>query len=126
MIIPNRKISEVILEFGAPLLDELPASKDRFELESAIKLVVAAWNAVILDQQQKTRLYEDELLKAIKPMPEGFSSMVKLLFKRKRREYGSDPRTVGHYEVVDRDGVLTLKAESKVDIEKIDAGVMVH
>ena len=67
-MIPSRKISETILEFGDPVLQELPESATKEDFEAVMLLVVSAWNAVVLDEWNKTRKFEKEFIKArIKP-----------------------------------------------------------
>jgi len=111
MSIPDRKISEVILEFGDPVLEALDQD-DRFEMESALRFIITVWNAVRLDQHEKSRHNEDQLLKALKSSTYGFYKIAQKLIKRKKRKYSFDPRTVGHYELVERDGGLVLRAEA--------------
>lgn len=125
-MIPNRKISEVILEFGDPLLEELSEDHDKIELEGMLRLIILTWNAVTLDQWHKTRNNEDELLKALREAPAGFQTITKKLIKRKKRKYSSDPRAVGNYSVVEKDDGYSLRAEAKLSVEHVDAGDVVH
>jgi hypothetical protein len=115
--VSERKISEVILEFGEPVLDQLDLD-DKFEMESAIRLLVTIWNAVALDHHEKTRHYEDQMLKLLEETPGEFDKIAHKLIKRKKRKYSSDPRTVGHYEIVERDGGLVLRAEAHLPGEE--------
>jgi len=76
-MIPNRKISETILEFGDPILEELPENASKEEMEAAMRLIVSAWNAVVLDDWNKTREFEKAFLKAlIVSVPPGISPLV--------------------------------------------------
>jgi len=117
MNIPDRKISEVILEFGEPMLGQLDMT-DKFEMESAVRLLITIWNAVALDQQLKTRHYEDQMMKLLEETAGDFDGIARKLIKRKKRKYSSDPRTVGHHEIVMRDGGLILRAEAHLPEQK--------
>lgn len=59
--IPTRKISETLLEFAEPLLQQLPNEYPKAELDAAIKLAICVWNACALDQWHKTTEYTDAL-----------------------------------------------------------------
>lgn len=124
-MIPNRKISETILEFGNPILEELPEHASKEEMEAAMLLIVSAWNAVVLDDWKKTREYEKAFLKALMPIPKEFESIPRKLIKRKKRRYSSDPRAVGNYWVIEKNGELVFRAEARLDLQGVEGiGVM--
>ena len=124
-MIPNRKISETILEFGEPILEELPENASKEEMEAAMRLIVSAWNAVVLDDWNKTREFEKAFLEALIPMPKEFESIPKKLIKRKKRKYSTDPRAVGNYWVIEKNGGLVFKAEARLDLQGVKGiGVM--
>ena len=99
----SQEITETIVEFGSPMLGELDTT-DQLEMESALRLVVTIWNAVVLDQGYKTRHHEGEVLKTIEAMPEGFIKLTRKLLKRKKRKYGAVSVLVKHYALKDEDG----------------------
>jgi hypothetical protein len=124
-MIPNRKISETILEFGEPILEELPENASKEEMEAAMRLIVSAWNAVVLDDWNKTREFEKAFLKALMPIPKEFESIPRKLIKRKKRKYSSDPRAVGNYWVIEKNGELVFRAEAHLDLQRVEGiGVM--
>lgn len=124
-MIPNRKISETILEFGEPILEKLPDNASKEEMEAAMRLIVSAWNAVVLDDWNKTREFEKAFLKALMPIPKEFESVPRKLIKRKKRKYSSDPRAVGNYWVIEKNGELVLRAEARLDLQGVEGiGVM--
>jgi len=118
-MIPTRKISETILEFGDPILQGLPENASKEELDAAMRLIVSAWNAVVLDDWNKTTRAEKEFLKALKPVPKEFESVARKLIKRKRRKYSSDPRAVGNYWVIEKNGELVFRAEARLDLQGV-------
>jgi len=76
-MIPTRKISETIIEFGEPILQELPENSTKEEFEAAFRIVVTAWNAVVLDGYNKNRKFEKAFLSALRSMPTAFSGIPK-------------------------------------------------
>jgi hypothetical protein len=90
------------------------------ELEEVMRLIVSAWNAVVLDDWNKTRKVEKELLKALKPMPEEFESIPRKLIKRKKRRYFSDSRAVGNYWVIEKNGELVFRAEARLNVQGVE------
>jgi len=119
-MIPSRKISETILEFGDPVLQELPESATKEDFEAVMLLVVSAWNAVVLDEWNKTRKFEKEFIKALRPMPKEFDGIPRKLIWRKKRKYSSDPRAVGNYWVIEKNGGYVFRAEARLDLQGIE------
>ena len=68
-MIPNTKISHTILEFGKSVIMQLPNDYTKEEFETAIRIVIAAWNAVVMDGWGKNIRFEMELLSAIENIP---------------------------------------------------------
>ena len=60
-MIPNTKISQTILEFGKSVILQLPDDHTKDEFESAITIVIAVWNAVVMDVWNKSNKFETEL-----------------------------------------------------------------
>jgi len=58
------------------------------------------------------------MMKLLEETAGDFDGIARKLIKRKKRKYSSDPRTVGHHEVVMRDGGLILRAEAHLPEEK--------
>jgi hypothetical protein len=119
-MIPNRKISETILEYGAPILQELPENSTKEDYEAAFRLIVSAWNAVVLDEWNKTTKFEKTFLKALSPVPIQFKGIPKMLIKRKKRYYSTDPRAVGEYWVIEKNDGMVFRAEARLDLEGVE------
>ncbi len=103
-MIPTRKISETIMEYGAPILQTLPENPTKEQFEMAFRIIVSAWNAVVLDEWLKTKKFEKEFLHAIRLTTEKYSSIPNSLLKRKKQYYSTDPRAVGDYWIIENDG----------------------
>lgn len=108
------------MEFGAPILQELPDNSTKEEFEMAFRIIVSAWNAVVLDECNKTRKFEKAFLSALQSIPSEFSGIPKQLIRRKKRRYSTDPRSVGDYWVVENNGGLVFRAEARLDLKGID------
>lgn len=119
-MIPTRKISETILEFGNPVLQALPDNSGKEGFEAAIRIIVAAWNAVVLDGWSKTSKFEKEFLKALRPMSSEFDDIPKKLIKRKKKNYSADPRAVGNYWVIERNGAFVFRAEARLNLQGVE------
>ena len=116
-MIPTRKISETILDFGSPVFQSLPEDASKFQFEASARVVVCAWNAVVLDEWNKTDKNEKSLLFTLSEEPKEMQLIVKRLIKRKKKMFSNDLRGVGHYEIVIRGSELIFRAEARGDIE---------
>ncbi len=120
-MIPIRKISETILDFGSAVFQSLPEDASKCQFEASARVVVCAWNAVVLDEWNKTDKNEKTLLFTLTEEPKEIQLIVKRLIKRKKKKFSKDPRGVGHYEIVDRGGELIFRAEARGDIKHMQA-----
>jgi len=122
-MIPTRKISETILEFGEPVIEALSEDINKAEFESVMNIIVAVWNAVAIDAQNKNKNYEKELVKALLPGPIEIQNLANKLIQRKNECYSLDPRTVGKFSIIDKDGngELIFRAESRLGVKILDA-----
>ncbi len=120
-MILTRKISETILEFGNYLIEELPKNSTKEQFEHVMRIVVSAWNAVVLDEWNKTNYFESEFLKALSSTPEEMQLKARSLIARKKTKYPSDPRAVGNYWVLEKNGKFVFRAEARIDLKGLEA-----
>ncbi len=120
-MIPSTKISQTILEFGKPLVSQLPQDHTKEEFEASIKLVIMVWNAVVIDTWNANNNFERDLLQRISGEPKGFQLVIKRLIKRKKKKFGNDPRGVGHYWVRQGDGEFIFGCEARLGVENVPA-----
>lgn len=52
IMIPSTKIFQTILEFGKAAILELPKNHTKEEFEVTMKIVVLAWNVVVMDKKE--------------------------------------------------------------------------
>jgi hypothetical protein len=119
-MIPTRKISETIIEFGTPILQELPNEPSKEEYDAAFHLIVSAWNAITLDKRNKTNKFEKEFLLVLQELPKKLRNILKAMLKKRKKPYSSDQRSVGEYSVIVKNGEIVFRADARVDLEKID------
>jgi len=119
-MIPTRKISETIIEFGTPILQELPNEPSKEEYDAAFRLIVSAWNAVTLDKQNKTNKFEKAFLPVLNEIPKKLRNILKAMLKKRKKTYSSDQRAVGEYSVIEKNGEIVFRADARVDLEKIN------
>ena len=103
--ISARKLSEVVLEFGEPLINEVKGTESE---ESAIKMSVIFWNASLLPQQKALEIMKsdfDNLANGIHALISGFHSMFNMMYDRKQNYFSTDNRFIVDYSLEkNRDG----------------------
>lgn len=114
--VPERKISETILEFGEPIIDVLSPRATKEEFAHIMQIVVSAWNAVVLDEWNDTSHFESGFLAAFDSAPPQLQAMAADLVLRKKKKFSDDPRGVGKYEVLEKHGQLVFRADARLDL----------
>ena len=125
-MIRNTKISHTILVFGKSVILQLPNDHTKEEFETAISIVITAWNVVVMDDWEKNNRYEKELLSTIKKIPKEAQVEIKRLIKRKKKSFSSDPRAVGHHWVREQGGEFTFGCEARLNVENAPAEKTKH
>ncbi len=125
-MIPTVKMSHTILEFGKGLINELTDDHTKVELESALSLIITAWNAVVIDSNNKNNEFEHNLLQALENEPKEFQLIVKRLIKRKKIKFNHDPRLVGENWVKESNGGFTFVCESILNVENAESSSTAH
>ncbi|WBA17015.1 hypothetical protein [Salinivibrio kushneri] len=125
-MIPNTKISNTILEFGKSIILQLPDGHSKEEFEAAISIVIAAWNAVVIDVWNKTDEFERELIERLGEGPKQAQIEVKRLVKRKKSKFSDDLRAVGNHWVREQDGEYIFGCEARGNVEDLPAKETKH
>lgn len=120
-MVPSTKISQTILEFGKPLINQLPQDHTREEFEAAINLVILVWNAVVMDSWKAGSNYELDILERISAEPKEYQLVIKRLIKRKKKKFANDPRGVGNHWVRNENGELIFGCEARLNVENAPA-----
>jgi len=116
-MIPNTKISQTILEFGKSVILQLPDDYTKEEFETAIRIVIATWNAVVMDGWEKSNRFEKELLSVMNSFPNEAQVEIKRFIKRKKKRFGSDPRAIGHHWIREKNGEYVFGCDARLNVE---------
>lgn len=113
---PVRKISETILDFGQPVIDELDADAPRELWEATLHIVIMVWNAHVtaMPRWGQPRLLAElhERLKAPHVPPE-LVDAVRALSQRRLERFATDARAVGEWSLVGKDGSWRLRCDAR-------------
>jgi hypothetical protein len=106
MKIPERKISETLLEFGDPLLSQLEDPTVE-EFRVALTIVIVVWNVHGLSKTtgESRSAYVEELARVRQRLfdegaPAIFLAAINALEARRDSDYGDDPRCVGEWALL--------------------------
>ena len=100
---PARKMSEVILDFAEPLLDDID---DEELFENAINCAVACWNLSFLPekkQQRQLRAIVNELDKSDPMARLKVEDCVRMLLERKKLLFADEKRMIVEHKVIDEE-----------------------
>ena len=116
--IPKRKISETIIDFGAPLIGELDKNQPIEIVRAAFEIVITLWNAHVMAMPVwgKPQLLEQlgDLLRIPGTAPELIETHLELTARR-RQHFADDPRAVGEWNVAfDHRGRVRLHCEAHI------------
>lgn len=110
-----RARSALLLDFGAPLLEPLPATAPLSLWRDALTLVVTTWNALVVDEALGVTEHLAELRARLRALPEPgaqfFTDAVNALVARKQEHFGDERWTVGHWKVTRAGGELRFRVE---------------
>lgn len=119
--IPQRKISETIIDFGAPLIADLDPSQPIEVVRSVFAIVITVWNAHVMAMPQWGRPQLLEQLGELVHTPGTAAQMIDTcaaLAARRRERFAQDPRAVGEWSVtIDQAGRVRLHCEARIPPE---------
>ena len=116
--IPQRKISETLIDFGAPLIGDLGPNQPIEIVRSVFTIVIMVWNAHVMAMPAwgKPQLLEQlrALLRTPGTAPQLLDSYTELAARREQH-FAQDPRAVGEWNVqFDHAGRVRLHCEAHV------------
>ena len=91
---PQRKTSEMFLDFADPIMDSLPEDVSAAQMEHALKIAYTVWNAMVRYEVKGDRHTLDLLHAAVVQHPEA-TILINALIDRKQTLFGCDHRLIG-------------------------------
>ncbi|WP_141590483.1 hypothetical protein [Myxococcus sp. AB056] len=112
--LPTKKVSETLLEFAKPILEDVEDSEDpQAELFTCLALALSAWNAVVQDTWEPEKGWVERARATLKRMPRDVREMMlhdfELLVERKRRHFADDPRLLDALDIARRPDDLSVR-----------------
>lgn len=116
--IPKRKISETVIDFGAPLLRDLDQAQSIEIVRATFNLVITVWNAHVMTMsvwgKPEVLKQLEDVLRAPGTPPEMIAACADLATRR-QQHFANDPRAVGEWRVAfDHRGRVRLHCEARV------------
>lgn len=116
--VSQRKISETIIDFGAPLISDLDPGQPLEIVRSVFAIVIAVWNAHVMAMPVwgRPQLLQQlgELLQAPGTAPQLIDTCAQLAARR-QEHFAQDPRAVGEWSVaIEQRGRVRLHCEARV------------
>ena len=111
-----RKISETIIDFGDPLIQQLDTDQPYEVVHSIFEIVILIWNAHVMAMPRwgQPRFLADLRIRAEdSQMPIQFAQAFELLSQRRAQRFASDARAVGEWSVVQQSGQWRLRCDAR-------------
>jgi hypothetical protein len=116
--IPSRKISETVIDFGAPVLADLKRTESIEVLRATFELVITVWNAHVTAMPVWGKPEHLDRLQRVLHSPGTPKEMIRAvhaLTARRREHFAEDPRAVGKWSVtIDSGGGVRLHCDAHV------------
>lgn len=109
---PRGKVSDALLEFAEPLLQQLPEIPPRELLESALAIAWTAWNAVVRADFARNPSALIALRAHLGSDPVG-GRQIEALIERKRRRYSECAWYFGDWAVIETPQGHRLRVECR-------------
>ncbi len=109
------KISQTLLEFGQPMIRQLPPDYTKSEFEQVMRIVVTIWNAVTIDAWFGTQENQESAKSAFAVAPLSVQRELQDLIARKKKVFGKDLRAVGEYWVRETDNGVIFGCEARIN-----------
>ncbi len=110
--IPDRKISEIFLEFAEPLLEKKGAPPTAQEAERVLELASTIWNSVVFDTVHGSTEWVTRLRNQIAGHLQ-LETLIEQMILRKQSLFGHDLRLIGEFKILEKNGEWHLRAEAR-------------
>jgi hypothetical protein len=117
-VIPQRKISETIIDFGAPVLHDLRPDTPIEVVRASFNIAISVWNAHVMAMPVWNAPHLLAHLQTLLRTPVAAPEMVQAyrdLTARRQELFATDPRAVGEWNVsMDQNGNVNLRCDARV------------
>ncbi len=97
------KVSDTIVEFARPLIDELPDDCPAESIDTALQFATSVWNAMLATNGNVQEAVREVMAIGKDVLPEEAKSTVEFLAQRKQELFAHDTRFIGAVQAY-RDG----------------------
>jgi hypothetical protein len=98
--VPDRKISETLLDFASPLLELVGDDASAEQVHELLMIAVTVWNAMVMEEWGHGQHFLDQVRAQLKdPRVGPLGALVEVLIERRRERFAHDLRAIGHFEV---------------------------
>lgn len=108
---PDRKISEMFLDFAAPGFDDLP-SEAMERARQVLKVSLTVWNAGMFADLLNPGRHLNEIRRLTAGKPET-SLLIEQMIARKRLLFDNDARLIGTWEIIRTADGFNLRADAR-------------
>lgn len=104
------KLSDVLMDFAAPLLDMIPGEPTTEFVQAALGLAMVAWNLPLLKEHGNAGEFDQlrlDLQRTLDTAPPAAGAMLDRMMRERSQKYAADPRLITNFKVkLDGDAVL--------------------
>ena len=111
-----RKISETIVDFGGPIIQQIDPDQPYEVVRSTFEIVILVWNAHVMAMPrwgQPRHLIELHSRLQDPQMPAPMVEAFKELSHRRTERFGSDARAVGEWNISQESGQWRLRCDAQ-------------
>ena len=94
-----RKVSEIFLEYAAPMLTDAPSKVSRPNMQEMLDVLASIWNAVVIDEWNDNDAFVTEMRQRLAAEPQLGAAVFEPFLERKRELFGEHKWAVGKVEV---------------------------
>jgi len=109
---PDRKISETLLRFAEPMLQDFTGEAGVQQAETVLRVACTVWNAVVFADVLNRDHYLHQVLSLVLERGET-AALVEQMVARKRALFGDDERLIGKWEVIRTPDGINVRADAR-------------
>jgi len=117
-MISTKKISQTLIEYAEPLIQELHKGYSQRDLESTLKLATVVWNASVMDQWHNTAKNITAVRQQFIGADPLMTGIVELLIARKAQLFAGDIRAITNETVAIKNGEFVIRAEARLGMDR--------